>query len=729
MSPERWQQIEKVYSEALYREPSGRAAFLEEACGGEEELRKEIESLLAEAEHCSGFLSSPGFESALQSIGEFAHLPHTGAEADGVVAVVDQLSNRVPRRPAFFWFALAAGIGLLIFYVCAGWVIYWNKGGKSFGWQFSYSSARWNVTKVDPMGPAAGKLERADTVLAFDADSRAGKVGPEIYRQFVPPGSEYVIRISRQGDEREYPLRASSTPHRIGSPKAVSYFILSFAYYVTALAFGLMKPGDRVAQLGFAAGILTALRSLATPLSAYTGVAPDIGFVLNKLIWLSNPWPLALSYHFFYRFTCRSHTGIVWPVLGRFLYGACSLLLAAQLVFLAASLQGLEALIGLANRHFWVTELNVVFLGSWWREAFRFIGFAGICAVMILGYRHSSDSNLRRRIRWIAFGCAVGTAPLSAYILIGLLLSGMGWRELLGSATWSNLGFAADAFLVAIPASLTYAVLKHQVLDIHIVVRRGLRYLLARRVLQIILVLPSAGLILPIVSNPNRTLVELLHQSSSVVNLLLLALFSLNLKYRQQIKAWLDRRFFREAYRQEDILLGLMGRIKALDSVEEVSKLVCDQLDSALHPKWMYVCQWKGKSDDLAVVRATARGALETRAPVSAAVLRLLRNCKTSQECLMPRDGKPSLDPPGLEKLLVVPVATSHATVGGALLLGGKKSEEPYTVTDRHLLEGIADAMAVVFENFWLKRRVREGMQERQEVLGRLDRETIKLLN
>ena len=40
----------------------------------------------------------------------------------------------------------------------------------------------------------------------------------------------------------------------------------------------------------------------------------------------------------------------------------------------------------------------------------------------------------------------------------------------------------------------------------------------------------------------------------------------------------------------------------------------------------------------------------------------------------------------------------------------------------------MADAIAVVWENVWLKNRVDEGLRERQEVLGRLDRENIHLL-
>lgn len=50
MTPERWQQIEEIFDSALEREANERAAFLNEACIGDEKLRKEVESLLAHQE-------------------------------------------------------------------------------------------------------------------------------------------------------------------------------------------------------------------------------------------------------------------------------------------------------------------------------------------------------------------------------------------------------------------------------------------------------------------------------------------------------------------------------------------------------------------------------------------------------------------------------------------------------------------------------------------------------
>ena len=46
-TPQRWQEIDRIFAEALAREPSERESFLDEACAEDEELRKEVESLIA----------------------------------------------------------------------------------------------------------------------------------------------------------------------------------------------------------------------------------------------------------------------------------------------------------------------------------------------------------------------------------------------------------------------------------------------------------------------------------------------------------------------------------------------------------------------------------------------------------------------------------------------------------------------------------------------------------
>ena len=60
MTSPRWQQIERLFHEALARGEADRSAFLREACAGDEALRREVESLLAQDR--SRFLERPAFD-------------------------------------------------------------------------------------------------------------------------------------------------------------------------------------------------------------------------------------------------------------------------------------------------------------------------------------------------------------------------------------------------------------------------------------------------------------------------------------------------------------------------------------------------------------------------------------------------------------------------------------------------------------------------------------------
>src|SRR5437867_255559 len=59
MTPERWRQIEQLYHAALGVESARRAAFLEEACAGDEALRREVGSLLVSRRPVKDFVGAP----------------------------------------------------------------------------------------------------------------------------------------------------------------------------------------------------------------------------------------------------------------------------------------------------------------------------------------------------------------------------------------------------------------------------------------------------------------------------------------------------------------------------------------------------------------------------------------------------------------------------------------------------------------------------------------------
>ena len=57
VDPEQWSQIDKLFKEALEREPRDRTEFLDRACREDPSLRKELESLIRAHDRADSFLS------------------------------------------------------------------------------------------------------------------------------------------------------------------------------------------------------------------------------------------------------------------------------------------------------------------------------------------------------------------------------------------------------------------------------------------------------------------------------------------------------------------------------------------------------------------------------------------------------------------------------------------------------------------------------------------------
>jgi Tol biopolymer transport system component/serine/threonine protein kinase len=70
MTPERYEQIGELYHAALDIEASERAAFLERECGGDENLRREVESLIESHEQSENFIATPALSVAAEMLAQ-----------------------------------------------------------------------------------------------------------------------------------------------------------------------------------------------------------------------------------------------------------------------------------------------------------------------------------------------------------------------------------------------------------------------------------------------------------------------------------------------------------------------------------------------------------------------------------------------------------------------------------------------------------------------------------
>ncbi len=78
MTPERYQEVGQLYRAALEVEPEQRTAFLVGACGDDEALRQEVESLLGYAMQRDGLMDQPALEVAAKAIAADPHWSPVG---------------------------------------------------------------------------------------------------------------------------------------------------------------------------------------------------------------------------------------------------------------------------------------------------------------------------------------------------------------------------------------------------------------------------------------------------------------------------------------------------------------------------------------------------------------------------------------------------------------------------------------------------------------------------
>ena len=86
MDAELWRRVEDLYHASLEVTPEQRSAFLKDKCGGNEELQREVESLLAHEERSGGFIETSAFEVAARLRDEIRELKSElrGMHAAGV---------------------------------------------------------------------------------------------------------------------------------------------------------------------------------------------------------------------------------------------------------------------------------------------------------------------------------------------------------------------------------------------------------------------------------------------------------------------------------------------------------------------------------------------------------------------------------------------------------------------------------------------------------------------
>ncbi|HJN46393.1 MAG: hypothetical protein CL477_07230 [Acidobacteria bacterium] len=116
----------------------------------------------------------------------------------------------------------------------------------------------------------------------------------------------------------------------------------------------------------------------------------------------------------------------------------------------------------------------------------------------------TTNAETRRKTRVIMLGTVVGVGPMFLLGMAGLYLG----RELDQFPFWTLAPCVAALFLL--PLTFAYAVVRHRVLGIPQLLRLGLQYAFARRLLLSLVPLVASVLILDLLWNADQPLIEVL---------------------------------------------------------------------------------------------------------------------------------------------------------------------------------------------------------------------------
>jgi tRNA A-37 threonylcarbamoyl transferase component Bud32 len=597
-------------------------------------------------------------------------------------------SHRVP-----WWIVLLAAVFVSDFALQTYCRVF---GQPDFGISWKVEGNRRLVDAVAPGSPAdrAG-LKPGDVILGLGVQGIRGSLDPRVFlanHRFDRPSR---FDVERSG--RRFQLEIAAA--RVGvfaDQDQFTYFgwqLASLVLMATALLVGFNRPFDYAARRGALTLAMLSVGIFFTSLPpGYAVIWRGLPRVLGALLWIPH-----LSVYFF------------GPILLTFFVLFPRPLFRARWPW---TLIWLPALV-LLPMNFRITYLTVyhparaaAYAIPAWADSAQALsmGLYGLAAFAALAanYRRLKDVNERRRLRVLFIGGAAGVLPSLVRLVLASVLP--------VSAFTTFIFYGIPDLLIALifilfPVCFAYSILRHRLLDIRVIVRRGLRYSLARGTLLSFLPAIAALLALDLTLHSRRPLVDILAARGWMyAGLVALAL----LAYGRR-KAWLeklDRRFFREQYNSQRILAGVLEDIREARSFERVAPRVTARIEAALHPRFVSVMVRRPEEREYRSLSSVPSGQTTPPLAADAKLVALARVLGKPLEVLMadtswlegrlPREEIDFAREAQID--LLVPIGGSPSSAEAVLTLGIKRSEEPYSREDQEVLEAIASSLALLFE-------------------------------
>lgn len=204
------------------------------------------------------------------------------------------------------------------------------------------------------------------------------------------------------------------------------------------------------------------------------------------------------------------------------------------------------------------------------------------------------------------------------------------------------------------------------------------------------------------------------------------ALIAITGMFAGRVRRWIDRRFFREAYRAEQILSELASQVRRIVDTKSVLQTVAHRISESLHVSQVaLLLKQEGKFQLAYAVGCSDLAAVELPEN-SITVQRLNRDQQLvahfhDEDSWIHSTKGPERD--ALVKLkpeLLLPLSLNEKLVG-IMSLGPKQSEEPFTRTDIQLLDAVATQTGLALENGRLTAEIASEIAERERINRELE--------
>jgi phosphoserine phosphatase RsbU/P len=328
----------------------------------------------------------------------------------------------------------------------------------------------------------------------------------------------------------------------------------------------------------------------------------------------------------------------------------------------------------------------------------------------------ASSPDSRRRLRILYAGSIVSLTPMFLLVLYVFFLRN---GDFSGIPQWIDASVAV--FLCGFPVTLAYVVLAQRAAELRVVIRQGIRYIFAKTGLRILISITVSAVMWGLSEAVFATRASRPVQITVLVACVILAVVIAR-HLRLKTYAWVDRKFFREAYNAEVILTDLNENIRTIIDEPKLLETVATTLSASLHVPCVAILL----NREGTLSPAYAIGCKEPdRAylPASGFAVQQIRSAKEPPQVFFDVPANwihqaPAQEQETIRRLgaqLLLPIFVRDRLLG-VLSLGAKRSEEPYSKTDIQLLKSIVFQAGLALENSRLASTVALEVAEREKM-------------